>query len=143
MNHNTHQQPTSLFKMKLTVAVLSRYVTTTACVIALLFAAPATQAEPRFQTAENVDCKVYLNNRKTVRWYGPCVNGRAHGVGTAQYLDDQKLILTYKGGMGAGKWQGQGTTVAEKYVPETALQDTKWKCLWLSNKTIKITEESI
>lgn len=47
MSHNTHQQTTSLFKLKPIATRRSySYAVTVCIVIALLFAAPATQAQP-------------------------------------------------------------------------------------------------
>ncbi len=66
--------------------------------------------EPRFQTAENSNCQVYVGSTThTVQWNGACHNGKAHGNGTVQYLENNQVYLTYQGNMHQGKSHGQGT----------------------------------
>lgn len=106
------------------------------------FAYADSEPKAGFVVASNSNCQVYAGDGEiqelTVKWEGDCVQGKAHGKGTAiwgngdQYVGDYKngkehgygiLLLTdgtrYFGDFKDGKQHGYGTLVwanGDKYI---------------------------
>ncbi len=73
-------------------------------------------AEGRFDRDPTTGCQVWDSNpaeNQIARWTGPCVNGKAQGVGvltwTWTYDEGKQASERYEGEMRAGKAHGQGT----------------------------------
>ncbi len=74
-------------------------------------AAPALGEEVWVKTV-NQDCTVAadeaLKENEAVTWSGPCLDGRASGKGTLEWIVDNKISGVYDGGMEDGRLDGDG-----------------------------------
>lgn len=82
-----------------------------------LFTAPfALLSPPRWvEAAENCEVRNRYGGREwkrakttTVTWTGPCVDGRAQGLGVLEWFRDDRLTVRYSGHMEEGRISGRG-----------------------------------
>jgi hypothetical protein len=75
------------------------------------FALPVSAAEVWVKTSDQ-QCTVMgdaeLAKNEAVTWSGDCVDGRASGNGTLEWIVDKMITGTYEGDMADGRLQGKG-----------------------------------
>jgi|GEM_PF-931668 len=89
--------------------------------VALLTAPFALLSPPRWvEAAENCEVRNRYGGRDwkrakttTVTWTGPCVDGRAQGLGILEWFRDGRLTVRYSGQMEGGRITGRGEMVKD------------------------------